>query len=180
MFELHIIKDELPENPVIHSRLAVRGVIREGDKLLMVETNRGDYKFPGGGVEAGESEYEALLREIREETGYVDIAVGPCIGKVFEQNEDTMEPGSYFQMTSVYYICDLRSRKRASGVQDDYEEKLGFHGTFVTVEKAWERNRALLAGYELQEKQLLEEIPWLEREAKVLAELRRSGMEQAL
>ena len=36
------------------------------------------------------------------------------------------------------------SDKRAPGVQDDYEEKLGFHGTFVTVEKAYQSNLSLL------------------------------------
>lgn len=36
------------------------------------------------------------------------------------------------------------SDKRAPGVQDDYEEKLGFRGIFVTVEEAYQSNLSLL------------------------------------
>lgn len=34
---------------------------------------------PGGGVEAGESEREAVAREIAEETGLVGVAIGPAV-----------------------------------------------------------------------------------------------------
>lgn len=166
MFEINIIKGTKPaDNPVVHERLAVRAVIRENGKLLMVETNRGDYKFPGGGVEAGETKEEALLREIREETGYVDIMPGDCIAVTYEENEDTEEAGAWFQMKSVYYECNINSHKRAPGIQDDYEEKLGFHGVFVTAQEALAKNRALAEQY------TFEEIPWLEREIKVLERL---------
>ena len=166
MFEIRIIKGNVPAgNPVIHERLAVRAVIFEEGKILMVETNRGDYKFPGGGVEAGETQTEALLREIREETGYVDITTGECIGTAYEENEDTEETGTWFRMKSVYYLCNINSHRRAPGIQDDYEEKLGFHGVFVTVRKALSQNRILAENY------IFEEIPWLVREIKVLEQL---------
>ena len=143
-FQLQFITDELPQTPVhINQRTAVRGVIHYQNKILMVQTNRGDYKFPGGGMEEGETEKETLFREITEETGYTDIHIGVKIGETFEQNIDTEDPESYFQMKSCYYECWLMSDKRAPGVQDDYEEKLGFHGTFVTVEKAYQSNLSL-------------------------------------
>ena len=34
---------------------------------------------PGGGVEAGESEREAAAREVAEETGLRDVAIGPAV-----------------------------------------------------------------------------------------------------
>ena len=47
-FQLQFITDELPQTPVhINQRTAVRGVIHYQNKILMVQTNRGDYKFPG-------------------------------------------------------------------------------------------------------------------------------------
>ena len=102
-FELQFITDELPDNPVqIKKRTAVRGVIHYQNKLLMVRTNEGDYKFPGGGMEEGETDKETLLREITEETGYTDIHIGLLIGKAFEQNIDTADPSQYFQMESCY------------------------------------------------------------------------------
>jgi ADP-ribose pyrophosphatase YjhB (NUDIX family) len=52
-------------------------IVREG-KVLIVRRARppahGLYTLPGGGVEAGESLEEAVVREIREETG---LAVEP-------------------------------------------------------------------------------------------------------
>ena len=210
-FDLRFITDELPENIKYktNKRYAVRGVIHYGNKLLMVQTNRGDYKFPGGGKEEGETDQEALLREIKEETGFIDVNIGPELGRTFEQNIDTESPVpkvggqeemdgeasetivEYFQMESCYYECWLMSEKRAPGVMDDYEEKLGFRGTFVTVEEAYKQNTKLMelakleaarymrGGSKTMEETLyIAEIPWLERETVVLKKLQRTLLEK--
>ncbi len=197
-FDIKFITDELPEGVEvkINKRVAIRGVIHYQNKLLLVKTNRGDYKFPGGGMEPGESDKEALLREIVEETGYTDVHVGVQMGQTFEQNIDTEDETAYFQMESRYYECWLMSEKRACGVQDDYEEKLGFHGEFVTIEQAYKENLALLRQSVKSGKVMLSapkiigsveglslsnfvsEIPWLERETHVLAKLNRTIVEK--
>ena len=53
----------------ITTRHAVRAIIIQDNKILMVHTNKGDYKFPGGGIKKAESHEEALRREVIEETG---------------------------------------------------------------------------------------------------------------
>ena len=193
-FELQFITDELPDNPVqIKKRTAVRGVIHYQNKLLMVRTNEGDYKFPGGGMEEGETDKETLLREIKEETGYTDIHIGLLIGKAFEQNIDTEDPSQYFQMESRYYECWLMSDHRAESAMDGYEEKLGFAPEFVTVEEAYRSNRKLLDREQKKLRDFIQrsyiqgnkeqlsagitfssKIPWLERETEVLSKLNRS------
>ena len=193
-FELQFITDELPDNPVqIKKRTAVRGVIHYQNKLLMVRTNEGDYKFPGGGMEEGETDKETLLREITEETGYTDIHIGLLIGKAFEQNIDTEDPSQYFQMESRYYECWLMSDHRAESAMDGYEEKLGFAPEFVTVEEAYRSNRKLLDREQKKLRDFIQrsyiqgnkeqlsagitfssKIPWLERETGVLSKLNRS------
>lgn len=57
--------------------VAVAGVVVNGDgKLLLVRNSyRGAWEYPGGQVEAGENLTEALQREIREESG-IEINVG--------------------------------------------------------------------------------------------------------
>lgn len=55
-----------PEN------LRAYGLLRRGGRLLVAREDVGPVrarKFPGGGVEPGETPEEALVREFREETG---------------------------------------------------------------------------------------------------------------
>lgn len=197
-FQLQFITDELPKKQVvIKKRAAVRGVIHFQNKILMVKTNRGDYKFPGGGIEDGETEKEALLREIIEETGYTDVHIGLPIGETFEQNIDTDDSGNYFQMVSRYYECWLFSEKKADAQKDCYEEELGFCGEFVMIAEAYETNLFLLEKerkkmqdflwnvYQKritpdieQNRRFVPEIPWLERETAVLGKLNRTLAEK--
>lgn len=57
-------------------RLVVAAVIRDGDRVLLLERNPEDYlgglfELPGGVVEPGETLQQALRREVAEETGLI-------------------------------------------------------------------------------------------------------------
>jgi ADP-ribose pyrophosphatase YjhB (NUDIX family) len=61
-------------------------VIKDGSgRLLLIkrghEPGKGLWSIPGGRVEAGESDANALVREVREETGLV-VTAGRLIGSV--------------------------------------------------------------------------------------------------
>jgi 8-oxo-dGTP diphosphatase len=61
----------------------VAAVVRRGDAILITRRpdrpgKPGQWEFPGGKVEAGESEEDALRRELAEELG-CDAAVGPLL-----------------------------------------------------------------------------------------------------
>ena len=75
-----------PEGKTI-LREAVRGVIFCEGKLLMVySTVNGDYKFPGGGVDAGETHLDALRREISErfsERAVVSLSIAAATGRTW-------------------------------------------------------------------------------------------------
>jgi G:T/U-mismatch repair DNA glycosylase/8-oxo-dGTP pyrophosphatase MutT (NUDIX family) len=64
-------------------RLGVRAlVLDQADRVLMVrfEDELGDWwSTPGGGVDPGESDEEALARELAEEVGLRDFELGPLI-----------------------------------------------------------------------------------------------------
>lgn len=69
----------------VRPKHAVVAIIRDGDKFLCIKRAAdilagGQICFPGGGIEPGESETEAVVREIREEVG---LQIKP-VRKVFE------------------------------------------------------------------------------------------------
>ena len=82
---------EVLHNEAVHvngrtiSREAVRSIIIDGRNLLMVYSEKnGDYKFPGGGIEHGESHEVALKREVTEEVGKHLVEIIKPFGKVIE------------------------------------------------------------------------------------------------
>lgn len=74
---------ELPHYTEYDTRLAAYAVVRDdaGRVLLALwnETEGGRWTMPGGGVELDETVEEAVVREVREETGY-DVRVDRLLG----------------------------------------------------------------------------------------------------
>ena len=125
-------------------REAVRGVIMKNNALLMVYSlKNGDYKFPGGGVEPGETHEKALVREIREECGAVVLSVHDGIGKITEYDIPVEKNADVFKMDSFYYLCEADPVFGKQSL-DPYEEKLGFIPVWTDIDKAVSANRTLI------------------------------------
>ena len=80
-------------------------VIIENDekKLLMVKQEHPErtvWMVPGGGIEEGETAAEAVVREMKEETG-LDVTVGPMIFHIEEVSEKRGQRFVNFFMASV-------------------------------------------------------------------------------
>ena len=65
-------------HPVVE--VAVGAIVRRGDDLLLVQRGRGTavgrWSVPGGRVEFGEALADAVVREVREETGVLVRVTG--------------------------------------------------------------------------------------------------------
>jgi len=161
--EIHRASGINTAGKTIH-RTAVRAVIRRGRDLLMVYSAKvGDYKFPGGGVDNGESHEQALARELREECGVSLLDFGECLGEVIEYNFAEEKEFDVFKMTSHYYFCHARDDFGAQKL-DDYERALGFKPVWVDIDDAISANHSLIGSQTHPD--------WLRREIFVLEYIR--------
>jgi len=164
MYFRHILGIQDIADRKLTIRNTVRAVILIDGKLLMIQTKRGDYKFPGGGMKPEETYYQAILREVKEETGYRVTKVIEKIGEIIENYDDSYEAGAVFSMTSVFYRCEA-SLDNFQQELDEYEKDLEFQPVFIKVEEAYLCNEELLS------KDLEHKISFLPREISALKEM---------
>jgi 8-oxo-dGTP diphosphatase len=84
--------------------LVVAAVVRRGAEILISRRHAdaargGQWEFPGGKVEPGEAEEDALRREIREELG-CDVEVGPLLVRHRHQYPD-------LEVELAFHACRL-------------------------------------------------------------------------
>lgn len=94
-------------------RFAVRALLlAEPERLLLAKIQLPDYDraiwiAPGGGIEAGEEPEECLVREVREETGFVLTKWSGPVWKrrhVFELQGETYDQRETFYLVRTRYF----------------------------------------------------------------------------
>jgi mutator protein MutT len=102
--------------------VAVGAIVIDKGTILLVkrdrEPARGQWSLPGGRVETGESLREAVVREVREETG-IDVDVDGLIG-VAERVVRDDDGAVSFHYVILDYVCAPRSTAAKAG--DDVSE----------------------------------------------------------
>ena len=97
-------------------RIAVRAVILQGDRLLLVNAwpqGKSDLLCaPGGGVDPHSSLHDNLIREVYEETGLTVEVGAVCLVNEFH------DPTRDFHQVDVYFRCSIT----AGEVTDDWED----------------------------------------------------------
>ena len=123
-------------------RNSARSIIIKSKRVAMIHSMKYDfYKFPGGGIENGESPVDAMIRETCEESGLI---VKPDTVKEYGyvhriQRSDRDETECYIQ-DNYYYLCEAADE---IGFQelDDYEAEEADTLEYVEPDVAIRKNR---------------------------------------
>ena len=124
----------------IFTRLATRGIVIQGDTILLMYTARyEDYSLPGGGLDENEDKVEGMMRELNEETGAQNIRNVKPFG-IYEEYRPWYKPDYDIQhMISYCYTCEIDIELGASNLES-YEIKNGMKAMWVNIQEAIEYN----------------------------------------
>lgn len=144
----------------IHKRVAAKAIFYIESKLVMLQSNFGDLKFVGGGIEEGENEIDCLIREVREETGYHVIKhTIKEIGIVIERRKDKYED-AIWNMVTYMYSCEVDPLERQELNLTDSEINNGMRCVLVTPAEAISINKNALKKHKYSD--------WLHRDLELL------------
>lgn len=151
------------------TRDSARSIIIRNGKIAMIHSLKYDYyKFPGGGIEPGESNIDALIRETDEETGLTVIPDSiQEYGYVHRIQKSKVVEDECFIQDNYYYLCDVDEGIRPQRL-DDYESDELFTLEYVMPEAAILSNRTKDHGPK--------DPVMLEREARILEMLLSDGL----
>lgn len=128
-----------PSQPCV----GVGGVIWKGDCVLLIrrgrEPRQGQWSLPGGAQELGETLTQALVREVREETG-IEFEIGPLIDVIdsIEREGD----GVRYHWTLVDFGGRWKSGEPAPG--GDVLEARWFTLAEITGLALWPETRRII------------------------------------
>ena len=115
---LFIFGDQLDGIDYRHRPGAYGIVVNSQYQICIVRTATG-YALPGGGIEAGETQEQALLREVNEETGFI-VSVQQALGTAIHYTHSETE--GYIKKECFYYSCLFRAIEKAPSEADHTPE----------------------------------------------------------
>ena len=136
----------------VFEKYTIRGIIVRDGKIAMQCSKEGEYKIPGGGMEAGETYVEALAREVKEETGLFIIpekAVG--LGEILEVRKDIFDDTKKFICHSLFYYCEETGEETPIHLTKSEIAK-GYYLKWATPQEIYDTNIAM------------EKDPWIIRD----------------
>jgi 8-oxo-dGTP pyrophosphatase MutT (NUDIX family) len=133
---------------------AAGGVVVDGGRVLLLSRpNRGEVRLPKGHIESGESAEEAALREVREESGYVDLDIIADLGTQRVQFVDRHRQRDVTRQER-YYLMQLQSNRTVSRP----EKELQFDPYWVALQEA-----AHHLTFKAEQEYIQRAIAWLHR-----------------
>lgn len=122
------------------TRFAVRAIVKKDEQILLLYTKRyNDFSLPGGGVHDGENIYEALHRELKEETGARDIIINNEFGMIDEYRPYNRNEYEQMYMRSYIFECEIASTMDAPQMEK-HELANGMSARWINIHEAIEHN----------------------------------------
>lgn len=136
----------------VFRRPSARAVILKGDKIALVyATEEKYYKFPGGGIHEDEDKKEALIREVREETGLNVIPESIReYGSVLRKQKSEKADDTVFEQENYYFLCETEDTCGAQDL-DEYEKDAGFMLVYADIDEAIRTNSVFKNGSKIDE-----------------------------
>jgi mutator protein MutT len=103
-------------------RVRAVAILIEDDKLAVIERHRAGrqyFTFPGGGVDAGETVEQAIVREVEEELG-LRVAVERKVAEVWFRGN-----------RQEYFLVHKIDGEFGTGTGEEYQSYRPEHGTYL-------------------------------------------------
>jgi ADP-ribose pyrophosphatase YjhB (NUDIX family) len=97
-------------------KVDVRGVVFKNDKILLVkEKSDGKWTLPGGWADVHATPTENVVREIREESGYVTKVVR--LLAVYDRSKHPHYPQYPFHFYKMFFLCEITGGSLKPGLE---------------------------------------------------------------
>jgi ADP-ribose pyrophosphatase YjhB (NUDIX family) len=114
-FDPSVVVD--PEKGYCTPKVDVRGAaFRDGRILMVRERSDGLWTLPGGWADVNQSPSEAIVKEIREESGF-ESRVVKLVAVLDRRLQD--HPPSFQYVYKLYFLCELTGGSAALSVETD-------------------------------------------------------------
>ncbi len=104
---------EYPAHPVVGVGAVV---VRDGRALIIRrahEPRKGEWSLPGGHLDLGESLFDAVRREVKEETG-LDVHPGPIV-ETFDRVHRDPDGRIRYHFVIVDFVCEAPTGEAVAG-----------------------------------------------------------------